>query len=267
MRWQISNMEVGRPGRAMGQQSPSHAMSNIWGKNTATWRNSKPNSASHSETILSASLLMAASWIMLLDNWIYSFGKKSNLFRDSRIPLQKANKQTDSYTGGRMLRQSPFSDNLWAEVRMRAGLGGGNGHQAGNEAAFCPAELAHPQHCSFQLTFWNIPHLAGVMPARVIGTCSKLISYKRHAGSTQAAYLPVVLLAQESFTPCAALSSSAVIVKCELANWVILFLVVTGTRIKGPPNKFPFTFMGMCLGTWFGLMKLADLQLGRYVHI
>lgn len=228
----------GRKARSCnGQLSPSHAVSNIWGKNTAAWRNSKSTSASHSETILSASLLMAVSWIMLLDNWIYSFGKKSNLFRDSRIPFQKANKQTNSYTSRRMPRKSPFSDNPlgWAEDESGSGRGG-NGHQAGNEAAFCPAELAHPQHCSFQLTFWNIPHLPGMMPARVIGTCSKRISYKRHAGSMQAAYLPVVLLAQESFTPCAALSSSAVILKCELVNWVILFLVVTGTRIKGPPN-------------------------------
>lgn len=125
MRWQISNMEVGRPGRAMGQQSPSHAMSNIWGKNTATWRNSKPNSASHSETILSASLLMAVSWIMLLDNWIYSFGKKSNLFRDSRIPLQKANKQTDSYTGGEDASSESFQWQPLGWGEDESGSGGG----------------------------------------------------------------------------------------------------------------------------------------------
>lgn len=140
----------GRKARSCnGQQSPSHAVSNIWGKNTATWRNSKPTSASYSETILSASLLMAVSWIMLLDNWIYSFGKKSNLFRDSRIPFQKANKQTSRYTSGRLPRKSPFSDNLWAEVRMRAGLGGVMGIRLGMEQRFVLQSWLTPNTAPF----------------------------------------------------------------------------------------------------------------------
>jgi len=78
------------------------------------------------------------------------------------------------------------------------------------------------------------------MSARATVTYSKLLPYTKHAGSMQAVYLPAVPLAQERFTPPAALNSSTTILKSELADWVILFLVMTGTWIKDPhTNSLP----------------------------
>lgn len=137
-----------------GQLNPSHAVANTWGKNTAAWRNSKSPSASHSVNILSASLLMAVSWIMLLDNWIYSFGKKKNQIYLGTVGFL-FRKQTDKPTlvqaAGCLLRAFLVMI-LWTEVRLSGSVCGVNGHQDGNKAAPCPADLVRPRCCSFQLT-------------------------------------------------------------------------------------------------------------------
>lgn len=180
--------------------------------NTTAWRNSKSPSTSHSENILSASLLMVVSWIRLLDNWIYSFGKKNPIYLGTVGFLfrKQTNKLTLMQAAGCLLRAFSVII-LWTEVSLRVGLCvGWMGIRLGMKQRLVLQIwlVLDTAPCSW---LWNTPwaHLLRMMPASHSNL--QQLPCKKLTGSMQAVYLPLFSSAQERFTPPEALNSSAII--------------------------------------------------------